>query len=72
MKEKFEQLKSKLNIELKEAQNAQTLEDLRIKYLGKKGQIKLHDAIAGNIFPYAKYVVQIINKGIVGNHILIF
>ncbi len=39
MKEKFEQLKNKLNIELKETQNAQTLEDLRIKYLGKKGQI---------------------------------
>ncbi|MBQ0098914.1 MAG: phenylalanine--tRNA ligase subunit alpha [Oscillospiraceae bacterium] len=39
MKEKLQELKSKLESELKNAESSETLEDLRVKYLGKKGSI---------------------------------
>ena len=39
MKEKLEQLRKKLSDELNAAIDAQTLENLRVGYLGKKGQI---------------------------------
>ena len=39
MKEKLEQLKAQLGAELAAAADGQTLESLRVKYLGKKGSI---------------------------------
>ncbi|XOQ44741.1 MAG: Phenylalanine--tRNA ligase alpha subunit [Clostridium sp.] len=39
MKEQLELLRKKAEKELKEAQNLQSLENLRIKYLGKKGEL---------------------------------
>lgn len=39
MKEKLQELKSKLESELKNAESSETLEGLRVKYLGKKGSI---------------------------------
>lgn len=39
MKEKLQELKSKLESELKNAENSEALEGLRVKYLGKKGSI---------------------------------
>ena len=39
MKEKLEQMRSKLAAELEAAADAQALENLRVRYLGKKGSI---------------------------------
>ena len=39
MKEKFEQLRSQLHADLGAAADPQTLENLRVRYLGKKGEI---------------------------------
>ncbi len=39
MKEKLQELKSKLESELNNAENSEALEGLRVKYLGKKGSI---------------------------------